>query len=190
MTPFLSNFLFFTADNEAPIVTGPSAVSSMVVDTGMANASITWSSTPSAVDIVDGVISASNIICEDGASNVVMSNDSYGVGTTTVTCRVNDTALNTGLCQFNITVVGRYCLSVIHVYLFVISFLVCFEALNGGITVLERFVVAPYNNILGVVIIVGPMRRTGGEIYNSIILSVVDPLNVVDLIIPIEGTLI
>ena len=61
-----------------------------------------------------------------------MSNDSYGVGTTTVTCRVNDTALNTGSCQFNITVVGtcRYCLSVI--YLFFISFLVCFEALNGG----------------------------------------------------------
>ena len=65
----------------------------MNVDTEMANTSVTWSSTPSSVDIVDGVISASNIICENGASNVVMSNDSYGVGTTTVTCRVNDTAL-------------------------------------------------------------------------------------------------
>ena len=81
----------------------------MNVDPGMAGAIVTWSPpTPTAIDIVDGPIIA--IVCEDSLGNVTMSGDLYPVGLTTVTCRANDTALNEGSCEFNITVVGRYCL--------------------------------------------------------------------------------
>ena len=47
----------------------------------------------------------------DGASNILMSGANYPLGLTTVTCRANDTALNEGSCEFNITVVGTCCLS-------------------------------------------------------------------------------
>ena len=81
---------------------------SMNVDAGMAVANVTWSPLPSANDTVDGAINATNIICEDGLGTVVMSGDTYAVGLTSVTCRANDTALNEGLCEFKITVVGKY----------------------------------------------------------------------------------
>ena len=73
----------------------------------MAHAAVNWLS-PSALDAFEGAISAANIICEDEAGSAVMSGDRFPVGTTTVTCRANDTALNEGTGQFNITVVGRY----------------------------------------------------------------------------------
>ena len=79
----------------------------MNVDAGMAVANVTWSPLPSANDNVDGSILAANIICEDGSGTVVMSGDTYAVGLTSVTCRANDTALNEGSCEFNITVVGK-----------------------------------------------------------------------------------
>ena len=78
----------------------------MNVDPGMADAIVTWSPLPSAVDSVEGSILAANIICEDNSGNVVMSGERFPVGTTTVTCRANDTALNEGSGQFTITVVG------------------------------------------------------------------------------------
>ena len=79
----------------------------MTVESGMADANVTWSLLPTASDTVDGDITT--IVCEDSLGNVVMSGDLYPVGTTTVTCRANDTALNEGSCEFNITVVvGRY----------------------------------------------------------------------------------
>ena len=71
----------------------------------MTDAIVTWS--VSANDNVDGTILPVNIICDDGASNILMSGENYPVGTTTVTCRANDTALNEGSCEFNITVTGR-----------------------------------------------------------------------------------
>ena len=67
-----------------------------------------WSPLPSAIDTVDGVINSTTIICEDNTGNVVVSGNSFAVGTTTVTCRVNDTSLNEGSSQFDITVLGTY----------------------------------------------------------------------------------
>ena len=72
----------------------------------MINAAVMWSS--SAIDVVDGTIPPADIICQDDSGNVVMSGDSFPVGTTTVTCRAKDTALNEGSGQFTITVEGRY----------------------------------------------------------------------------------
>ena len=100
----------FNADNEAPIITTPNNIPAMNVDAGMADAIVTWSPLPSANDIVEGAIDPSTIVCEDDSGNVVMSGDTFPVGTTTVTCRANDTALNEGSSQFNITVVGMFCL--------------------------------------------------------------------------------
>ena len=77
----------------------------------MMNAAVMWSS--SAIDVVDGTIPPADIICQDDSGNVVMSGDSFPVGTTTVTCRANDTAQNEASTMFNITVVGTYCLDVL-----------------------------------------------------------------------------
>ena len=105
----LGNLYFLLyADNEAPTVACPSTVASMNVDAGMPVANVTWSPLPSANDTVDGSILAANIMCENGSGTVVMSGDTYVVGLTSVTCRANDTALNEGSCEFNITVVGKY----------------------------------------------------------------------------------
>ena len=94
-------------DNEAPTVTCPMDVPSINVETGTAMSNVSWSASPSANDTVDGDVTA-NVLCKDDMGNVVMSGGSYAVGLTTVTCRANDTALNEGSCQFNITVVGKY----------------------------------------------------------------------------------
>ena len=80
----------------------------MNVDPGMTDAIVTWSPLPSANDTVDGVIDPTTIVCEISPGNVVMSGDRFQVGTTTVTCRANDTALNEGSSQFNITVIGMF----------------------------------------------------------------------------------
>ena len=85
----------------------------MNVDPGMADAIVTWSPMPSANDTVDGVIDPTTIVCEVSPGNVVRSGDRFLVGTTTVTCRANDTALNEGSSQFNITVIGMYRLHLI-----------------------------------------------------------------------------
>ena len=74
-------------------------------------ANVTWSPLPTANDTNGTVIDATTIVCEDSSSKVVMSGDLYPVGTTTVTCRANDTLNVEGSCEFNITVVGRYCLN-------------------------------------------------------------------------------
>ncbi|XP_033640822.1 hyalin-like [Asterias rubens] len=99
-------FNITVVDNEAPSVTCPSDVPSMNVDPGTASSNVTWSAPPSANDIVDGDVTA-NVVCKDDLGNVVESGDLYAVGLTTVTCRANDTALNEGSCQFNITVVDN-----------------------------------------------------------------------------------
>ena len=79
----------------------------------MPNAVVVWSLLPSANDNVDGSIPAADITCQDSLGNVVMSGDRYPVGTTTVTCRANDTAQNEGSTVFTITVVGTYILHVL-----------------------------------------------------------------------------
>ena len=99
--------LFPNADNEPPTVFCPSTVS-VTVDAGTATANVTWSPLPTANDTVDRVIDPATIVCEDSLGNVVMSDTLYSLGLTTVTCRANDTALNEGSCDFNITVVGMY----------------------------------------------------------------------------------
>ena len=73
----------------------------------MADAAVVWSQSPSATDVVEGPIPSANIVCQDDAGNVVISGGRYPAGTTTVICRVNDTALNEGSIQFTITVNGR-----------------------------------------------------------------------------------
>ena len=98
------------ADNEPPTVLCPNTVASMNVDPRMTGDIVTWSPSPTANDAVDGFINSATIVCEDSLGNVTMSDTLYSVGLTTVTCRANDTALNEGSCEFNITVVGRYCL--------------------------------------------------------------------------------
>ena len=100
--------LFIFCTNEPPIVYSPNNVPAMNVDPGMADAIVTWSPLPSANDTVDGPIPPSTIVCEVSPGNVVMSGDRFLVGTTTVTCRANDTALNEGSSQFNITVIGMF----------------------------------------------------------------------------------
>ena len=79
---------------------------SVYVASGMTNGLVIWSPLPSANDTVEGLISPATIGCDDGAGSVVMSGDLYPVGTTTVTCRANDTALNEGSCQFDVVVQG------------------------------------------------------------------------------------
>ena len=103
----------FHADIEAPVVTSPNTISSIYVETGMTDAPAVWSPMPSANDTVDGVIDPSTIVCEVSPGNVVVSGDIFPVGTTTVTCRANDTALNEGSSQFDVTVLGTYCISVL-----------------------------------------------------------------------------
>ena len=68
---------------------------------------VNWSPMPSATDSVDGPILSAEIRCEDDAGNVVMSGDRFRAGTTTVTCKANDTSLNEGSAQFTIIVIGE-----------------------------------------------------------------------------------
>ena len=98
---------FFLIDNEAPTFTCPTALS-MNVNHGTAVSTVTWSL--SASDTVDGDVTTYVVCKDDKMGNTVMSGDTYAVGLTTVTCKVNDTALNEGTCQFNITVIGKYSL--------------------------------------------------------------------------------
>ncbi|XP_033642906.1 uncharacterized protein LOC117302993 isoform X2 [Asterias rubens] len=91
-------------DNEAPIFTCPTALS-MNVNHGTAVSTVTWSL--SASDTVDGDVTTYVVCKDDKMGNTVMSGDAYAVGLTTVTCKVNDTALNEGTCQFNITVIDN-----------------------------------------------------------------------------------
>ena len=106
-------FFCLRADNELPTVTVPTTVPTIYVQPGMMNAAVMWSS--SAIDVVDGTIPPADIICKDDSGNVVMSGDSFPVGTTTVTCRANDTALNEGSGQFTITVEGMNCCTLYHI---------------------------------------------------------------------------
>ena len=101
--------LFFTIDNEAPIITTPSDVLSINVETNMASVVVNWSPAPSAEDTVEGVITA--IACQNQLGAVVASGDRYPVGTTTVNCTASDSVPNTATKQFTITVVGKWCVS-------------------------------------------------------------------------------
>ncbi|XP_038064974.1 hyalin-like [Patiria miniata] len=101
------NFAITVTDDELPEVSCPSNVPHKETDIGMAFAVVPWSPMPNATDNVDGVLYPSNITCVDDISNTVSSNDTYGVGTTTVTCSASDTAGNQGFCQFNITVIDN-----------------------------------------------------------------------------------
>ncbi|XP_022107747.1 uncharacterized protein LOC110988496 isoform X2 [Acanthaster planci] len=97
-------FIISIVDTELPIITCPSNITGMGTDTGVRTAVVNWSLAPTAIDNVD-TIDAASIICQDGSNNVLTSGSTYDVGTTTVTCRVSDTALNEGSCLFTITVV-------------------------------------------------------------------------------------
>ncbi len=106
---FETFLLFFVyADNQPPTVNCPNTVPAMNVDPGMPDVAINWSPMPTASDTVEGSIDASTIICSDNSGNVVRSGDRFSVHLTTVTCRVSDSVPQEGMCQFNITVVGRY----------------------------------------------------------------------------------
>ena len=107
----------------APIVTCPNNTF-INVDVGNTDANVTWLPLPTAKDNNDTVIDVANITCEDSLGNVVMSGDLYPVGTTTVTCRANDTALNEGSCEFNITVVGRYFVLLMSILVLVVIFVI------------------------------------------------------------------
>ena len=93
------------ADNEPPIVTCPIGPS-VYVAIGVADAVVTWSPSPTASDIVEGVIDPATIVCEDSLGNVAVSGGRFLLGTTTVTCKVSDSVPNEGMCQFNVTVAG------------------------------------------------------------------------------------
>ena len=101
-------FSFHLLDDEAPIVTCPDSVPSMNVDPALANASVIWSPLPSAYDVVDRAVNSSNVTCVDSSGRVVMSEDSFRVGTTRINCSVSDAAMNVGSCEFNITVLGKW----------------------------------------------------------------------------------
>ena len=93
------------ADTEEPTVDCPGN-SSVTIALGLSTANVTWSPLPTATDNVD-TIDNNTIVCTDCLGKVVMSGDLYTEGLTTVICRVNDTALNEGSCEFNITVIGK-----------------------------------------------------------------------------------
>ncbi len=78
----------------------------MFVAPGVTSAVVTWSTAPSATDVVDNVIDPATIQCINGAGVAVMSDQSYPVGTTAVTCTATDSASNSGTCQFDIAVEG------------------------------------------------------------------------------------
>ena len=140
-------FLLLNTDNEGPIVYSPNNIPAIAVNAGMIDAAVTWSPLPSANDTVDGPIPPSTIVCEVGPGNVVISGDRFPVGTTTVTCRANDTTLNEGSSQFNITVVGRFCLSIP-----VLNLFVCYSFVPKAIVVstgelIQLEHLSPNNNI-------------------------------------------
>ncbi|XP_033643557.1 uncharacterized protein LOC117303459 isoform X5 [Asterias rubens] len=86
-------------DNDGPIVTCPMDKTT----SGVAGAFVDWSGSPDATD-VDITVNAGSVVCRDGLNNVVTSGGFFQAGTTTVTCRANDTALNEGFCVFVIIV--------------------------------------------------------------------------------------
>ncbi|XP_022088962.1 MAM and LDL-receptor class A domain-containing protein 1-like isoform X2 [Acanthaster planci] len=96
-------FTIIVVDKEPPHVTCPTSVTSVSTGSGNATAIVSWPSLPTVTDNVD-LLDSSEIICQDDAGNDVVSGGIYGVGTTVVTCRVKDSALNEGLCQFAIVV--------------------------------------------------------------------------------------
>ena len=73
---------------------------------GVAGAYVDWSGSPDATDVVDITVNAGSVVCRDGLNNVVTSGGFFQAGTTTVTCRANDTALNEGFCVF-VIIVGK-----------------------------------------------------------------------------------
>ncbi|XP_038061125.1 uncharacterized protein LOC119731913 [Patiria miniata] len=97
-------FVIYVVDTEDPEVSCPNRVPSQDTDLGMSSAVVTWTPMPSATDNVDN-FTINNITCQDEAGNVVESDDTYSLGTTTVTCLVFDSAGNNGSCQFVINVV-------------------------------------------------------------------------------------
>ncbi|XP_071795599.1 uncharacterized protein [Asterias amurensis] len=90
-------------DNEGPIVTCPIDKTTSA-DLGGAGALVDWSGSPDATDLVDATVNADSVVCKDNLDNVVTSGGFFQAGTTTVTCRASDTALNEGSCVFVIIV--------------------------------------------------------------------------------------
>ncbi|XP_022097569.1 uncharacterized protein LOC110983021 [Acanthaster planci] len=90
-------------DTEAPDISCPNSVISVIVDSGQSTVAVSWISMLSVSDNVDG-LTLSDILCVGNAGNIVVSGGMYGLGTTTVTCSVTDAALNTGSCQFTVEV--------------------------------------------------------------------------------------
>ncbi|XP_071804899.1 uncharacterized protein [Asterias amurensis] len=90
-------------DIEAPVVSCPKSALPVNVDPGTAFANSTWSSLPTAMDNVVVNITDS-VVCEDDLGNVVISGGAYKAGITLVTCKVLDSDMNEGSCQFKVAV--------------------------------------------------------------------------------------
>ncbi|XP_071802621.1 hyalin-like [Asterias amurensis] len=98
----MCQFNITVEDNEPPTVSCPDHIVDLS-DLGMPGALIPWIPLPTASDNLD-VINRASIVCTDDSGTVVMSGNLFGVGLTTVTCQVNDTALNEGSCNFTIAI--------------------------------------------------------------------------------------
>ncbi|XP_022101847.1 hyalin-like [Acanthaster planci] len=98
-------FIIEVVDSEPPHVTCPDTVT-MTAGTGRADATVAWTSLPKSTDNVDH-LTLSDIECVSSEGFAVVSRGLYGVGNTTVTCSVTDSARNIGSCQFTIVVVDR-----------------------------------------------------------------------------------
>ncbi|XP_022099124.1 mucin-4-like isoform X5 [Acanthaster planci] len=95
-------------DTVGPAVTCPAM--SFEDCTAGNDAVVDWLTQPSAVDDVDGPISA--ITCRDQDNNAVTSGGVYPIGVTTVTCTAQDSSENSGMCTFTITISASPSLSV------------------------------------------------------------------------------
>ena len=82
----------------------------MIAMPGINEGIVNWSPVV-AIDNVDGSVSAICTIPSVSSTTSVMSGESFPVGTTTVTCTATDSSLNTGMCQFNVTVLGKLLLN-------------------------------------------------------------------------------
>ncbi len=105
-------FFFSLLDNEAPSVTCPNDVPSIYVDSGTAMSTVTWSTSPSASDIVDGDITA-KVVCKDNKGNVVITDGTYAVGLTTVMLNWHFPSFSAVSLALDYKVVGAVCMGFI-----------------------------------------------------------------------------
>ncbi|XP_022111981.1 hyalin-like isoform X2 [Acanthaster planci] len=98
------SFTINLKDVEGPVVTCPKD-SRQNVEPGRASAAVDWSPSPSAEDVVDGLVP--NLTCKAEDGKLVESGGRFPVGKTKITCLAVDSARNEGNCSFVITVVDN-----------------------------------------------------------------------------------